>query len=137
MNSGLQVETLKEKSDIQIPKDFTTIPSPGTVHINFMFFPTKAFTAVSYLKVTDNERKGQVGFIMGKTKLASQSEHSIPRPELCAAVLATKLSELISSEIDINFQSTTFYTDSNVVLGYIHNEARCSCVLRIHRSSHP
>jgi len=44
--------------------------------------------------------------------------------ELTAAVLAAKTSKMISKELDIKIDKTYFWTDSQVVLGYIKNEAR-------------
>ncbi|CAE1295031.1 unnamed protein product [Acanthosepion pharaonis] len=80
---------------------------------------------------------------MGKTKLAPQPETSVPRLELCAAVLAVELADMIVSELDMQVNSTIFFTDSKVVLGYIGNEHRrfyvyvSNRVLRIRRSSQP
>ena len=84
----------------------------------------KAIAAVAYLRVTNNNETSQVGFIMGKAKVTPRIEQSIPRLELCATVLAVKLAELVTSVIDTQIDDTTFYTDSKVVLGYIHNETR-------------
>lgn len=80
---------------------------------------------------------------MGKAKLAPRPEHAIPRLELCAAVLAVELAELVNSEIDIKIDAIYFYTDSKVVLGYIYNETRrfyvyvSNRVQRIRRSTQP
>ncbi len=104
---------------------------------------TKAIAAVAYLKLSYGERDNRVSFVMGKVKLAPFLELTIPRLELCAAVLAVELSDLISSEIDMDLDTITFYTDSKVVLGYIHNQTRRfyvyvnNRVLRIRRSSQP
>ncbi|XP_067375320.1 uncharacterized protein [Channa argus] len=85
---------------------------------------TEAIAAVAYLKVTDDKGMCHVGFIMGKAKLAPQSNHTIPRLELCAAVLAVEVAEQIAQELDSELDSLDFYTDSKVVLGYICNETR-------------
>lgn len=60
---------------------------------------------------------------MSKTKLAPFPAHTVPRLELCASVLAVELMELITEERDTELR-VTFYTDSNVVLGYVHNTTR-------------
>lgn len=57
---------------------------------------------------------------MGKVKLAPLPEHTIPRLELSATVLAVESVDLISFEIDID----TFFTDSKVVLAYIQNQIK-------------
>ncbi len=49
---------------------------------------TKAIGAVAYLKALQKDGQVRVGFVMGKAKLAPLSEPTIPRLELCAAVLA-------------------------------------------------
>lgn len=65
-----------------------------------------------------------MGLVMGKSKLAPQSEPTIPRLELCAAVLAAEMADLIHDELDLRLDSTKFYTDSKVVLGYIYNKSK-------------
>lgn len=48
----------------------------------------------------------------------------MPRLELCAAVLAVELADTLMDELDVKIHSVKFYTDSRVVLGYIHNTNR-------------
>ncbi|XP_037387155.1 uncharacterized protein LOC119261637 isoform X1 [Pygocentrus nattereri] len=85
---------------------------------------TTAIAAAAYLRVIDTGSQCHVGFIMGKSKLAPSSAHTIPRLELCAAVLAVELTQVIMEVSDIQFDTVNFYTDSRVVLGYIHNVTR-------------
>ena len=65
-----------------------------------------------------------VGFVIGKAKLAPLSVHTIPRLELGAVVLAVEIAELVSRELDVKIDDMKFYTDSKVVLDYIHNVTR-------------
>ncbi|KAM6893967.1 protein NLRC3-like [Xenentodon cancila] len=50
------------------------------------FTRLKAIAAAAYLKVTHRDRHIELGFVMGKAKLAPVPEATIPRLELCAAV---------------------------------------------------
>ena len=47
---------------------------------------------------------------------------TIPRMELSAAVLATRLDQMIRRELDLSVDSSTFWTDSTCVLRYIENK---------------
>ncbi|KAI3353824.1 hypothetical protein L3Q82_005039 [Scortum barcoo] len=76
---------------------------------------TKAIEAVAYLKVIDAVGNCEIGFVMGKAKLTPRPEQTIPRLELCAAVLAVELEDLVSGELDIQLNDTHFYTDSKVM----------------------
>ena len=119
--------SLRDLSSLQIPRPYTEISPTEVSHRELCVFcdaSTKAIAAVAYLKLTDTNGTIHVGFVMGKAKLAPLPEHTVPRLELCAAVLAVELAELISSEIDMQLNNTTFYSDSKVVLGYIKNETR-------------
>ncbi|KAL9976365.1 hypothetical protein ACROYT_G013660 [Oculina patagonica] len=49
---------------------------------------------------------------------------SIPRLELCGAVLAAQAVDKVAKELDMAVSEVVFYTDSKVVLGYIRNESR-------------
>lgn len=81
---------------------------------------------------------------MGKSKLAPRPAYTIPRLELCAALLAVDMYELIRDEIDdTDVNAAKFYTDSKIVLGYIHNVTKifyvyvANRVTRIRKSTHP
>lgn len=80
---------------------------------------------------------------MGKAKLEPKPAHTIPRLELCAAVLATEMAELICQETDLELHAVKYYTDSMIVLGYIYNTSRrfyvyiSNRVCRIRKSSVP
>lgn len=84
---------------------------------------TLAIAAVAYLRALDSEGRWHVGFVRGKSKLVPYPMHTVPHLELCAAVLVVKLAEVIQSEIDIELQAVRFFTDSRIVLGYIHNSS--------------
>lgn len=84
----------------------------------------KAISAVAYLKLTTEDGKSVVSFVFGKARLAPQPEITVPRLELCAAVLAVEIAELVVEEIDMELDHIIYFTDSKVVLGYIHNQAR-------------
>lgn len=138
--------SLTELSQLSIPRAYTTTSPATAVRRELCVFSdasTKAIAAVAYLKVTDSAGNNHVGFVMGKAKLAPRPEQTIPRLELCAAVLGVELADLISTELDLQLDATTFHSDSKVVLGYISNETRrfyvyvSNRVLRIRRSSRP
>ncbi|KAI4904869.1 hypothetical protein NFI96_011570, partial [Prochilodus magdalenae] len=130
------------KDSLQHLKDFET-PRPYAptafstaqrkeLHI-FSDASVKAIAAVAYIKVIDSEGKCYVGFVFGKAKLAPPAAHTIPRLELGVAVLAVEVVWLIQNELDITLDALQFYTDSKVVLGYIHKQTRRFHVYVCHR----
>ena len=84
-----------------------------------------------------------MGFVLGKAKVAPSHGCTIPRLELCAAVLAVEITDFIIANLDLVVDRISYYTDSKVVLGYIHNQSRRfyiyvgNRVERIRRSSNP
>ncbi|KAJ8359026.1 hypothetical protein SKAU_G00155510 [Synaphobranchus kaupii] len=72
---------------------------------------------------------------MNKLQLALSLEKRSWPPNLCVAVLAVEIAEMIVTELDVTFDNITYYTDSKVILGYIHNQSRrfyvCSAYLSI------
>ena len=102
-----------------------------------------AISAVSYLRIVHNTCQVQVAFVLGKAKLTPAHATTIPRLELCAAVLGVEMTDLVHEELERKPDSVTYYSDSKVVLGYISNESRrfyvyvSNRVERIRRSSAP
>ena len=59
---------------------------------------------------------------MGKSRLTPIKSITIPRLELSAAVVSTRLDKISKKEISLPLDRSYFWTDSTCVLKYIHNE---------------
>ncbi|XP_072010850.1 uncharacterized protein [Engystomops pustulosus] len=139
-------DSLTNLSHLHVARSYAPVPSTEVQLQRLYVFSDasiKAIAAVAYLKTVDIKGQCHIGFVMGKAKLAPLPEHTIPRLELCAAVLAVELAEMIATEMHLEIKDAVFYTDSKVVLGYIYNESRRfyvyvnNRVLRIRRSTLP
>ena len=83
-----------------------------------------AIGAAVYLRQFNEENKESVSFVYGQARVTPAHQTSIPRLELCAAVLAVQAAQRVLKEIDMEIAGVAYYTDSKVVLGYIANESR-------------
>lgn len=119
--------SLKDLETLEIQRTFTDTSLEASVRRELHMFSDaskEAIGAVGYLKIYDASACSNVGFVIGKSKVAPSHGHTIPRLELCAAVLATELANFIVKHLAITLDATYFYTDSQVVLGYVNNETR-------------
>ncbi len=138
-------ESLLELEKLHFKRRYVPIPLVSSQSRELCLFSdasTQAIAAVAYLRVTNDENQCHVGFVMGKAKLAPHPAHTVPRLELCAAVLAAEMADTICCEMDIEMHAVRFFTDSRIVLGYIHNTSKrfhvyvANRVNRIRKSSH-
>lgn len=60
---------------------------------------------------------------MAKARVAPMKIVSIPHLELTATISAA-VSKILREELDLRIDEENFWTDSQVVLGYIMNDAR-------------
>ena len=86
----------------------------------------EGYGLVSYLEFVDTENKIHCVFVMGKSRVARLKFVSIPRLELTAATLSVKVSELIREELQHSINKEYFWTDGQVVLGYLQNQSKSS-----------
>lgn len=80
--------------------------------------------AAVYLRQVDGTGAVSVTLAYGQAKVAPTRPITIPRLELCAAVLSTQAVKRLKKELSIEIHEVIFYTDSKVVLGYVKNETR-------------
>lgn len=81
-----------------------------------------AFSAVVYLRVADNEGNIIVNLLTARTKVAPIKQISIPRLELCGAVLLAKLLAESSDVLSIPKASCRAWTDSTIVLAWLRGQ---------------
>ena len=78
----------------------------------------------SYLRLTDDTGQVHCSFVMGKARVTPLKPVTIPRLELTAALLSARVSASLQEELEYDQITEVFYTDSQVGLGYIKNDAR-------------
>ncbi|XP_056588276.1 uncharacterized protein LOC130408847 [Triplophysa dalaica] len=82
----------------------------------------EGFGTVTYLLVHDDSGCTHSAFVMGKARVAPLKLVTIPRMELTAAVVASRMDKLWRKELQMDLQESVFWTDSTSVLKYIKNE---------------
>jgi len=81
----------------------------------------QGYGAVSYLRSVDDKGTIHCSFVMGKACAAPLKSITIPRLELSAAVLASRLDKIIRREIDLPIHESVFWTDSTCGMNYIRS----------------
>ena len=123
-----------------VPGQF--LDGPIEIH-HFCDASLKGFGACSYIRIVNHHGEIQINLILGKGRLAPIKQVTVPRLELCAAVEAVKLDCIVRHYLDIQIVSSTFWTDSQIVLSYIRSQNRrfkiyvANRVAMIRRSSSP
>ena len=80
---------------------------------------------VTYLRIVDEKGYIKCSLVMAKSRVPPTKFVSIPRLELTAAALSIKVSAMLRRELAIHPTiKEYFWTDSEVVLGYVNNDAK-------------
>ncbi|XP_063829328.1 uncharacterized protein LOC135078710 [Ostrinia nubilalis] len=130
------IELLKTLHDVKFPRyylaasmptSFTTPESTSYKDLQLHVFcdaSSQAFCAVAYWRWIDDDSNVYVAFIASKCRVAGNKATTIPRLELQAAVLATRLADSITKEHRMSAERRVFWSDSTTVLHWIRNDAR-------------
>ncbi|XP_053387241.1 uncharacterized protein LOC123539924 [Mercenaria mercenaria] len=110
-----------------VPRSYLDVSLSDTSSVELHVFCDAseiAVSAVAYLVCQTSNHEVRVGFVLGKSKVAPKKGHTIPRLELCGAVLAVEIAQTAVDQLQVKLHDIRFYTDSNIVLGYINNHTR-------------
>ena len=83
-----------------------------------------AFGTCAYVRWETVTNTFVTRFVAAKSRVAPLKSLTIPRLELQAAVLSVRLCRSILEESRMQFKRTIFFSDSHMVLSWIHNQAR-------------
>ena len=83
-----------------------------------------AYGAVSYLRLVNTHGDVHCSLVTGKSRLSLLKPVTVPRLELSAAMLSTRLDAIIQDELEIPVDGSIFTTNSTCVIRYIKNEGK-------------
>ena len=109
--------------------------------------PAPAMAQIALRKTTDQAKslypKAAQVLKNNKSRVAPPKPLTIPRLELQAAILATRLYQSIAEESRMQFEKVVFFSDSSIILSWILSQARefkpfaSAQVAEIQTNSHP
>ncbi|KAL0174874.1 hypothetical protein M9458_030842, partial [Cirrhinus mrigala] len=117
---------LENLQGIQIPRCFIPENMGRIQKIELHHFSdasSDGYGQCSYIRIVADEQV-HCALVMGKARVAPTKVFSIPRLELTAATVSAAVSHVLREELDLKVNQEFFWTDSQVVLGYIKDEAR-------------
>lgn len=79
-----------------------------------------AYSAVVYVRTINTDNNINVALLVAKTRVAPVKQISIPRLELCGAVLLSKLLSESAEALNISKDKIRAWTDSTVVLAWLN-----------------
>ena len=116
---------MKELSRVEFPRSLTRADAEEPPMLCVISDASQyAFGACAYSRQRINDDQYQVRLIAAKSRVAPLKQLSIPRLELQAAVLASRLAKTIQEESRMKFQAVKFFTDSTITLAWIQNPSR-------------
>ncbi|XP_076648090.1 uncharacterized protein LOC143356360 [Halictus rubicundus] len=120
------VKRLRDAREIRLPRCLSpngTHYTKADLHV-FCDASLKAYAAAAYLRFEVENAPARVAFIMAKTRVAPLKPMSIPRLELQAALLASRLARTVQKELEIEISRRVFWSDSITVIRWIKSEPR-------------
>lgn len=111
---------LPHLSKFKIPRWLDTKKNDELVEIHgFCDSSNDAYAAVVYLRIVDSEGNVKVNLVTSKTRVSPIKQLSIPKLELCGAVLLAKLLQEVAEVLKIPKENIHAWTDSSVVLAWL------------------
>ena len=114
--SELELLSTKPIQRCYFPKDF---PVTSVELHGFSDASEAAYAAVVYTRVTVSNDNVHISLVMAKTKVAPIKRLTIPRLELCGALILARLLHHTRTILDVPLERVYAWTDSTIVLSWL------------------
>ncbi|XP_025407042.1 uncharacterized protein LOC112680991 [Sipha flava] len=105
---------------LSISRKITNNLKSCVIEVNgFSDASTLAYGCCLYLRCTDNAGIHHTNLICAKSKVSPLKTLSLPRLELCAALLLTRLANKLIPKLKLKISQLYFWTDSEIILAWI------------------
>ncbi|XP_058817756.1 uncharacterized protein LOC131681067 [Topomyia yanbarensis] len=116
-------ESLPHLNFIQVPR-CVTFPNAVAYELHgFADASAVAYGACIYVRSISADGSAQLKLLSSKSKVAPLHEVTIPKKELCAALLLTRLLEKVLQAIQMRFREIVLWSDSTIVLAWLKKPA--------------
>ncbi|XP_017483567.1 PREDICTED: uncharacterized protein LOC108372407 [Rhagoletis zephyria] len=116
---------LSTVAEYVVPRYYFLNGKPKALQLHvFVDASEDAFAAVAYWRSTNAVGEVEVAFISAKTKCAPMKSLTVPRLELQAAVLGTRLMSCVREEHSLDIDDCIIWSDSKTVIQWLRSEHR-------------
>ena len=120
-------ERVRDVERLQVPRCYLHPNQGSTVREyelhTFCDASEEAFAAVSYLRSIFEDGSTVSSLVAAKTRVAPLKPMTIPRLELQAAVLGSRLARSVNEQLELKIAKNAMWTDSRTVLQWLRMEA--------------
>lgn len=113
------VGSLPSLSSLRVPRH---VICDSYSHLELHIFTDaseQAYGACIYVRSFDGNGQISINLMIGKSRVAPIKPTTIPRLELCGALIGARLYEKVVAALRVKVVRVTFWTDSTIVLGWI------------------
>lgn len=114
--------SLPELAAVQIPRLIICAKATNIYMHGFADSSTKAYGGVVYLTSFNADGAKMTRLIAAKSRVAPIKPTTLPRLELCAAVLLAKLVMKCTEALNLKIVETTLWSDSTITLCWINSD---------------
>ncbi|GFT70660.1 integrase catalytic domain-containing protein [Trichonephila clavipes] len=118
------IDSLKAVNNISIDRCIVIHTAESIELHAFSDASEKAYGSSIYLKSISALGEVKVCLVTSKSRVSPLKQISIPRLELCGAVLAAKLMKKVKEALNLQITAVHFWSDSTIVISWIHRESR-------------
>ncbi|XP_059217410.1 uncharacterized protein LOC131994651 [Stomoxys calcitrans] len=104
---------------VSIPRWVRFTPASIVEIHGFCDASESAYAATIYIRVEHIDKTVDTFLLAAKTRVAPVKKISLPRLELCGAVMLSKLTNAIVPKLQLSKFTTHFWTDSTIVLAWL------------------
>lgn len=112
-------EKMESMSLISIPR-YVICPETQQIEMHgFCDASESAYGVCIYIRSTDKSGQIHTQLLCAKSRVAPFKQFTLPRLELCGALLLAKLSQRVKQALSINIDAIHYWTDSTIALAWI------------------